>query len=98
MKQILSKKMPQKKFGALDKDKKGYISITDIVSIREIDNNTPRYHIAQDMSNNDEKEAISFEAFIKVDILKIIKMKNNINLCMICLILIKIEKYQVKIC
>ncbi len=60
-----------KKFGALDKDKKGYVSITDIVSIPEIENNPLRYHIAQYMSNNDENEAISFEAFIKViDIFK----------------------------
>ena len=60
-----------KKFGALDKDKKGYVSITDIVSIPEVENNPLRYHIAQYMSNNDENEAISFEAFIKViDIFK----------------------------
>ena len=55
-----------KKFGALDKDKKGYVSITDIVSIPEIENNPLRYHIAQYMSNDNENEAISFEAFIKV--------------------------------
>ena len=60
-----------KKFEALDKDKKGYVSITDIVAIPEIENNPLRYHIAQYMSNNDENEAISFEAFIKViDIFK----------------------------
>ena len=60
-----------KKFGALDKDKKGYVSITDLVSIPEIENNPLRYHIAQYMSNNNENEAISFEAFIKViDIFK----------------------------
>ena len=60
-----------KKYGALDKDKKGYVSIEDIVSIPEIENNPLRYHIAQYMSNNDENEAISFEAFIKViDIFK----------------------------
>ena len=60
-----------KKFGGLDKDEKGYVSITDLVSIPEIENNPLRYHIAQYMSNNNENEAISFEAFIKViDIFK----------------------------
>ena len=64
-------KKSHKKFGALDKDKKGYVSITDIVSIPEIENNPLRYHIAQYMSNNNENEAISFDAFIKViDIFK----------------------------
>ena len=60
-----------KKFGLLDKDKKGYVSIEDLVNIPEIENNPLRYHIAQYMSNNNENEAISFEAFIKViDIFK----------------------------
>ena len=60
-----------KKFGAFDKDKKGYVCIQDLVSIPEIENNPLRYHIAQYMSNNNENEAISFEAFIKViDIFK----------------------------
>ena len=55
-----------KKFGALDKDEKGYVTITDLVKIPEIEQNPLRYHIAQYMSNNAEKEAISFEAFIKI--------------------------------
>ena len=55
-----------KKFGALDKDKKGYVSIEDIVNIPEVENNPLRYHIAQSMSNNTEKEEISFEAYLKV--------------------------------
>ena len=60
-----------KKFNSLDKDKKGYVSINDIVAIPEIENNPLRYHVAQYMSNNNEKEAISFETFIKViDIFK----------------------------
>ena len=60
-----------RKFGALDKDKKGFVSIDDLVSVPEIENNPLRYHIAQYMSNNNESEAISFEAFIKViDIFK----------------------------
>ena len=60
-----------KKFSGLDKDKKGFVSITDLVTIPEIENNPLRYHIAQYMSNNNENEAISFEAFIKViDIFK----------------------------
>ena len=47
------------------------MSITDIVSIPEIENNPLRYHIAQYMSNNNENESISFDAFIKViDIFK----------------------------
>ena len=60
-----------KKFNSLDKDKKGYVSINDIVAIPEIENNPLRYHVAQYMSNNNENEAINFEAFIKViDIFK----------------------------
>ena len=60
-----------KKFKSLDKDKKGFVSIDDLVSVPEIENNPLRYHIAQYMSNNSESEAISFEAFIKViDIFK----------------------------
>ncbi len=55
-----------KKFGALDKDEKGYVTITDLVKIPEIEQNPLRYHIAQYMSNNAEKEVISFEAFIKI--------------------------------
>ena len=59
------------KFGALDKEKKGYVSITDLVNIPEMQNNPLRYHIAQYMSNNNNSEAINFEAFIKViDIFK----------------------------
>ena len=60
-----------KKFWSLDKDKKGFVSISDVVSISEIENNPLRFHIAQYMSNNSENESISFEAFIKViDIFK----------------------------
>ena len=64
-------KKSHKKFIALDKDKKGYVSIEDIVNIPEIENNPLRYLIAQYMSNNDENEAISFEAYLTViDIFK----------------------------
>ena len=56
---------------ALDKDKKNYVSITDIVNIPEIENNPLRYLIAQNMS--DENEKISFESFVKV----IDSFKNN---------------------
>ena len=60
-----------KKFSSLDKENKGFVSINDIVTIPEIENNPLRYHIAQYMSNNNENEAVSFEAFIKViDIFK----------------------------
>ena len=60
-----------KKFNSLDKEKKGFVSINNLVNIPEIENNPLRYHIAQYMSNNNENEAISFEAFIKViDIFK----------------------------
>ena len=66
-----------KKFGALDKDKKGYVSISDVVSISEIEDNPLRFHIAQYMSNNmsnkNNSEEISFDAFIKV----IDKFRNN---------------------
>ena len=43
-----------KKFSSLDKEKKGFVSITDLVNIPEIENNPLRYHIAQYMSNNNE--------------------------------------------
>ena len=43
-----------KKFGALDKDDKGYVNINDLVKIPEIEQNPLRYHIAQYMSNNSE--------------------------------------------
>ena len=60
-----------RKFSSLDKDNKGFVSINDIVTIPEIENNPLRYHIAQYMSNSNGNEAISFEAFIKViDIFK----------------------------
>ena len=62
-----------KKFGALDKEKKGYVNINDLVEIPEIEQNPLRYYIAQYMSNNTENEAISFEAFIKI----IDMFKNN---------------------
>ena len=59
------------KFGALDKDKKGYVSITDLVNIPEFQNNPLRYHIAQYMSLEKNSEAINFESFIKlIDIFK----------------------------
>ena len=60
-----------KKFNELDKNKKGYITVDDLVSIPEVENNPLRYHIAQFMSDNNENEEISFESFIKViDIFK----------------------------
>ena len=62
-----------KKFGALDKEKKGYVNINNLVEIPEIEQNPLRYHIAQYMSNKSENEAISFEAFIKI----IDMFKNN---------------------
>ena len=59
------------KFAALDKDKKGYVSVTDLVNIPEFSNNPLRYHIAQHMSNNDDNSSINFESFIKImDIFK----------------------------
>ena len=64
-------KKSHKKFGALDKDKKGYVSINDLVSIPEVENNPLRYHIAQYMNDNQENEEITFDTFIKViDIFK----------------------------
>ena len=60
-----------KKFNELDKNKKGYITVDDLVSIPEVENNPLRYHIAQFMSDSNENEEISFESFIKViDIFK----------------------------
>ena len=60
-----------KKFAALDKDKKGFVDINDLVNIPEVEQNPLRFHIGQYLSNNNEKEAISFEAFIKlIDIFK----------------------------
>ena len=66
-------KKSHKKFGALDKDKKGYVSINDLVSIPEVENNPLRYHIAQYMNDNQENEEITFDTFIKV----IDMFKNN---------------------
>ena len=64
-------KKSHKKFEALDKDKKGFVSINDLVSIPEVENNPLRYHIAQYMNDNQENEEISFDSFIKViDIFK----------------------------
>ena len=62
-----------KKFSSLDKDKKGFVSITDLVTIPEIENNPLRYHIAQYMNDNQENEEITFDTFIKV----IDMFKNN---------------------
>ena len=57
-------KKSHKKFNELDKDKKGYVTVDDLVSIPEVDNNPLRYHIAQFMSDNNENEEISFDSFI----------------------------------
>ena len=59
------------KFKALDKEKKGFVSITDLVNIPEFSKNPLRYHVAQNMSNNNNNDAINFESFMKVmDIFK----------------------------
>ena len=59
------------KFNSLDKENKGYVSITDLVNIPEFSNNPLRYHIAQYMGNSNNKESINFETFIKlIDIFK----------------------------
>ena len=54
-----------KRFMALDKDKKGFVSITDLASIHGIENNPLRFLIAQYISNNNENESINFETLIK---------------------------------
>lgn len=60
-----------KKFKVLDKDKKGYVSVDDLVHIPEIEQNPLNFYIAKYLTNGNDKEAISFEAFIKViDIFK----------------------------
>ena len=66
-------KKSHKKFNELDKDKKGYVTVDDLVSIPEVENNPLRYHIAQFMSSNKENEEITFVSFISV----IDKFKNN---------------------
>ena len=59
------------KFNALDKEKKGFVSITDFVNIPELSKNPLRYYIAQNMSNNNNSDAVNFDSFIKViDIFK----------------------------
>ena len=40
-------KKSHKKFVALDKDKKGFVSTNDLASIPEVENNPLRYHIAE---------------------------------------------------
>ena len=73
-------KKSHKKFGALDKDKKGYVSINDLVSIPEVENNPLRYHIAQYMNDNAENEEITFDSFIKViDMFKNNKIDDQYN-------------------
>ena len=58
------------KFNELDKEKKGFVSITNLVNIPELSKNPLRYHIAQNMSNNNN-DAVNFDSFIKViDIFK----------------------------
>ena len=60
-----------KRYAALDTEKKGYVSINDLLKIPEIEQNPLRFHIGQYLSNQSENEAISFEAFIKIiDIFK----------------------------
>ena len=59
------------KFMALDKEKKGFVSVTDLANIPEFQNNPLRYHIAQYMLNKKDNESINFESFIKImDIFK----------------------------
>jgi len=55
-----------KKFVALDKEKKGYVTINDLVEIPEIEQNPLRFHIGQYLSNGNKNDAIGFEAFIKL--------------------------------
>lgn len=55
----------------MDTEKKGYVSINDLLKIPEIEQNPLRFHIGQYLSNQSENEAVSFEAFIKIiDIFK----------------------------
>ena len=55
-----------KKFVALDKEKKGYVTINDLVEIPEIEQNPLRFHIGQYLSNGNKNDAIGFEAFLKL--------------------------------
>ena len=60
-----------KKFVALDKEKKGYVTINDLVEIPEIEQNPLRFHIGQYLSNGNKNDAIGFESFLKlIDIFK----------------------------
>ena len=71
-------KKSHKKFNALDKDKKGFVSINDLVSIPEVENNPLRYHIAQYLNNNHENEEISFDSFIQfIDMFKNNKVEDQ---------------------
>ena len=73
-------KKSHKKFNELDKTKKGFVSVDDLVSIPEVENNPLRFHIAQFMSDNSENEEISFESFIKViDMFKNNKIDDQFN-------------------
>ena len=59
------------KFISLDKENKGYVSITDLANIPEFSSHPLRYHIAQHMSDSKENDRIDFETFIKLlDIFK----------------------------
>jgi Ca2+-binding EF-hand superfamily protein len=55
-----------KKFVALDKEKKGYVTINDLVEIPEIEANPLRFHIGQYLSNGNKNDIIGFEKFLKL--------------------------------
>ena len=64
-------KMIHKRYGELDTEKKGHVSVNDIIKIPEIEANPLRYRIGEYLAKNMENETVSFTAFVRlIDIFK----------------------------
>ncbi len=71
--QVKSKdiKKIHKNFVGLDKTKKGFVSIDDIIKVPGIEKNPLRFYICQYLSNDSNNEQINFDLFVKlIDIFK----------------------------
>ena len=57
-----------RRYGALDTEKKGIVTINDLIKIPELANNQLRFHIGDFLTNteNGDDESISFQKFVKV--------------------------------
>jgi Ca2+-binding EF-hand superfamily protein len=68
-----------KRYIALDKAKKGYVSVDDISKIPEIEKNPLRFYICQYLAEQSgQNDQISFETFMKLmDIFKYGKVQDQ---------------------